>query len=64
MDLCTGCHDITEITLKTVFPVMVINSHISVVVCSFFEFGTDLKLCFRKWVKPISVVLCSLQLNG
>ena len=28
-----------------------INSHISVVVCSFFEFGTVSKWCLREWVK-------------
>ena len=28
-----------------------VNSHISVVVCSCFEFGTFLEWCIRKWVK-------------
>ena len=28
------------------------NSHISVVICSFFEFGTVWKWCVREWVKP------------
>ena len=28
-----------------------LNSHISVVVCSFFEFGTVSKWCTREWVK-------------
>ena len=27
------------------------NSHISLVVCSFFEFGTVSKWCIREWVK-------------
>ena len=27
------------------------DSHISVVVCSFFEFGTSSKWCIREWVK-------------
>ena len=27
------------------------NSHISVVVCSFFEFGTVSKWCMKEWVK-------------
>ena len=29
------------------------NSHILVVVCSFFEFGTVSKWCFREWVKML-----------
>ena len=29
------------------------NSHISVVVCSFFEFGTVSKLCIREWVNCV-----------
>ena len=28
------------------------NSHISVVVCSFFEFGTVSKWCISEWVNP------------
>ena len=28
-----------------------LNSHISVVVCNFFEFGTVPKWCIREWVK-------------
>ena len=28
-----------------------VNSHISVVVCSFFEFGNVSKWCLREWVK-------------
>ena len=28
------------------------NSHISVVVCSFFEFETVSTWCIREWVKP------------
>ena len=27
------------------------NSHISVVICSFFEFGTVSKWCIREWIK-------------
>ena len=29
------------------------NSHISVVICSFFEFGTVSKWCIREWVKGL-----------
>ena len=32
------------------------NTHISVVVCSFFEFGTDSKWCIWEWVKPHSTI--------
>ena len=28
------------------------KNHVSVVVCSFFEFGTVSKWCIREWVKP------------
>ena len=28
------------------------NSHISVIVCSLFEFGTVSKWCIREWVNP------------
>ena len=31
------------------------NSHISVVVCSFFEFGTVSKCWIREWVKEIEI---------
>ena len=31
-----------------------VNSHISVVVCSFFEFGTVSKWCIREWVNVYS----------
>ena len=33
------------------------NSHISVVVCSFFEFGTVSKWCIRDWVKVVKNLL-------
>ena len=32
------------------------SSHISVVVCSFFEFGTVSKWCTREWVKCINFI--------
>ena len=32
-----------------------LNSHISVVVCSFFEFGIVWKWCIREWIKHDSV---------
>ena len=31
--------------------VKILNSHISVVICSCFEFGTVSKCCIREWVK-------------
>ena len=31
------------------------NSHISIVVCNFFEFGMVSKWCIREWVKPLQV---------
>ena len=34
------------------------NSHISVIVCSFFEFGTVSKWCVREWVKPLWPEYC------
>ena len=37
------------------FPICILksfNSHISVVVCSFFEFGTVWKWCIGEWVNP------------
>ena len=30
-----------------------LNSHISVVVCSFFELGTVLQWCIWEWVNPL-----------
>ena len=38
------------------------NSHISVVVCGVFDFGTVSKWCIREWVKPHSVT--ALVING
>ena len=31
------------------------NGHISVVICSFFEFGTVSKWCIREWVNMLSI---------
>ena len=32
------------------------NNHISVVVCSFFEFGTISKWCIREWVRKVTIL--------
>ena len=38
------------------------NSHISVVVCSFFEFGTVSKWCIREWVRAVFSIIVILYL--
>ena len=37
------------------------NNHISVVVCSFFEFETVSKCCIREWVKMSSAICFNLD---
>ena len=39
------------------------NSHISVVVCSFFQFGTVVKWCIGEWVKIETNDLAKRGLN-
>ena len=40
------------------------NRHISIVLCSFFEFGTVSKWCIREWVKIRCTVTASVKLFG
>ena len=46
------------------------NTHISAVICSFFEFGTVSKWCIREWVNesivtlPLSVDIWEPVLGG
>ena len=40
------------------------NSHISVVVCSFFEFGAVYKLCIRKWVNHSEMAVILTQISA
>ena len=57
-----GKGEITQISIITFFHnvfygisfLKPFNSRISVVVCSFFEFGTVSKWCIREWVKCIN----------
>ena len=52
----------TADTLKQGLVWASINTHISVVICSFFEFGTVTKWCTREWVK-INQHSCTIN-NG
>ena len=41
-----------------IFILKSLNSHFSVIACSFFEIGTDSKWCIREWVKNFDCQRC------